>query len=63
MEVDSLPFGLRVVMRVSNRVIASGDRFNIGGDNPDFAGVHDDAVIVEDRLAIKTAARPISRAR
>jgi len=51
--VDSLALGLRVVVRVSDGVVADGDRFNIGGDDPDFGGVDEDAVVVEDRLAIK----------
>ena len=46
MEVDSLALGLRVVMRVSDLVVADGDRFNIGGDDRDFAGVAGDTVVV-----------------
>jgi hypothetical protein len=53
MEVDSLPHGLRVVVRVSDRLVADGDRFNLGGDDPDFARFDEDAIVVEDRLPIK----------
>src|SRR5208282_6609534 len=53
MEVDSLALGLRVVVRVSDAVVPDGDRFNIGGDDPSLAGVDDDGVVVENRLAIE----------
>ena len=46
MEVDSLALGLRVIVRVCDLVVADGDRFNIGGDDRDFAGVAGDAVVV-----------------
>ena len=51
--MDSLALGLRVVVRVTDGVVADGDRFNIGGNDPDPAGVGDDAVVVKDRLPIK----------
>lgn len=51
--MDSLAFGFRVEVCVGDGVVADSDRFNIGGDDPDFVGVDDDAVVVEDRLAIK----------
>ena len=45
--------GLRVIVGVGDGVVADCDRFNIGGDDPDFVGVDEDAVVVEDRLAIQ----------
>jgi len=44
-EVDSLALRLRVVVGVSDGVVADGDRFNIGGDDPDFVGVDDDVKV------------------
>ena len=38
---------------MSDGVVADCDWFNIGGDDPDFVRVDKDAVVVQDRLAIK----------
>ena len=42
-----------VIVREGDAVTAYGNRYNIGGDDPEFTRVDGEAVVVEDRLAIK----------
>jgi len=51
--MDSLALGVWIIVRVRDGVIADGNRLNLGGDDPDFGGIDEDAVVVEDRLAIE----------
>src|SRR5579872_717079 len=53
-EVDCLLFGFGVVVGVGDLMIADGDGFDVGGDDPELAGIDGDGVVVENRLAIKS---------
>ncbi len=52
-EVHCLALRPGVIVREGDAVTADGNRYNIGGDDPEFTRVDGEAVVVEDRLAIK----------
>ena len=52
-EVHCLALRPGVIVREGDAVTAYGNRYNIGGDDPEFTRVDGEAVVVEDRLAIK----------
>lgn len=54
MEVDCFLSGFGVVVGVGDVVVADGDGLDVGGDDPEFAGIDGDGVVVENRLAIES---------
>src|SRR5262245_42916136 len=53
LKTNGLALGFEIKVRVTDRMVADHDRFDIGGDDPDLLRAYDDAVVVENRLAIK----------